>query len=183
MTDEELVDRLRDGDREVFDLVYESYFRRIYHFVDSRLRNRADTEETVQEVFINIFTSIGSYRGDAPLAAWMFGLTRRTIASRFKRKQHPTVPLPDADMEQIAAGAMPGGPLAEPSPLEAYEYSERVRLLDRRLSADLSPEQRRLFELHHVENHTISEIATALDKSEDAIKSNLYRARKILLAR
>ena len=43
--------------------------------------------------------------------------------------------------------------------------------------------QRTLFEMHHLENHPIGEIARRLRKSEDAVKSNLYRARKLLLAR
>jgi len=46
----------------------------------------------------------------------------------------------------------------------------------------LTPEQRVLFDLHHVQNRPIHEIAKTLNRSENAIKSNLYRARKILLA-
>ena len=83
----------------------------------------------------------------------------------------------------MAASPLLGGPLVAPSPLELYEYSERVRQLEQRLTDELSPEQQRLFRLHHVEHRSIGEIALALDKSEDAIKSHLYRARKILLAR
>ena len=49
--------------------------------------------------------------------------------------------------------------------------------------SDLSDEQRQLFELHHIEHRSIQEIAGLLAKSEDAVKSHLYRARKLLLAR
>jgi DNA-directed RNA polymerase specialized sigma24 family protein len=47
----------------------------------------------------------------------------------------------------------------------------------------LSPEQRQLVELHHLQHHSIEDIARDLHKTEDAVKSNLYRARKLLLAR
>jgi DNA-directed RNA polymerase specialized sigma24 family protein len=47
----------------------------------------------------------------------------------------------------------------------------------------LSHEQQTLFQLHHVEERSISDIARTLDKTENSIKSNLYRTRKILLAR
>ncbi len=63
-TDEELVDRLRKGDREAFEHLYDRYLPRIYQYVDRRLRNRADTEETVQEVFFNVFNSIEGFRGE-----------------------------------------------------------------------------------------------------------------------
>jgi len=178
LTDDELIVQLKAGDRGAFDVLYERYLARVYHFVDSRLRNRADTEETVQEVFINIFSSIDSYRGEAPFPAWVFGLTRRTIARRFKRKRHPTVPLFEDDQEGESSHVSTG-----PTPLESYECEERLARMEEVVSSKLTPEQWTLFRLHHVEDKPISEIATQLAKSEDSIKSNLYRTRKILLAR
>ena len=178
-SDEALVLRITHGDEAAFKEIYQRFFKRIYVFVDKRLRNPADTEETVQEVFINVFNSIGGYRGDAPFAAWVFGVTRRTIAGRFKRKRHPTVPLMEEDQEAVAAG----GSSSLPSPLEAYECWELLSQIETKLESKLSAEQRQLFQLHHLEDRPIREIALALDKSENAIKSNLYRARKILLAR
>jgi RNA polymerase sigma-70 factor (ECF subfamily) len=167
--DEVLVARLRLGDEAAFELLYERYFKRIASFVARRIDNRADVEETVQEVFFNVFSSIGGYRGEAPFGAWVFGLTRRTIASRFKRKRHPTVPLE----ENESSG---------PDPLQAYEASERADRLEAAVALQLTPEQRTLFELHHIQEKPIAEIALQLGKSEDAIKSKLYRTRKLLLA-
>jgi RNA polymerase sigma-70 factor (ECF subfamily) len=185
-SDDDLIGRIRAGDRAAFDLLYKRYFKRVYGFLDRRLQNRADTEETTQEVFINVFSSIDSFRGEAPFAAWIFGLTRRTLAARFKRKRHPTVPLPETDDDfagtaRSADGSTHTAPDA--TPLEHYEMLERAALLRHALEHDLSPEQRKVFELHHLESISIAEIARSLSKSEDSVKSNLYRTRKILLAR
>ncbi|CAG0996460.1 ECF RNA polymerase sigma factor SigX [Myxococcaceae bacterium] len=180
-TDEVLVELLKQGDREAFETLYERYLPRIFQYVDRRLRNRADTEETVQEVFINVFSSIESYRGEAPFGAWVFGLTRRTIAARFKKKRHTTVPLGDDEPESV--DLLMTSIRREPDPLQAYEAAECVSRLDHVYRRELSDEQRTLFQLHHLENHPIQEIARSLRKSEDAVKSNLYRARKALLAR
>ena len=177
-----LVDWLREGDRTAFDELYRRYFKRVYGFLDKRLRNRADTEETTQEVFINIFSSIDSFRSEAPFAAWVFGLTRRTLAARFRRKQHPTVPLFEDDDERAFA-SLAAQSSTEATPLEIYEMAERVAHLSRSLECDVTPEQRQLFELHHLQSMPIAEIARTLSKSEDSIKSNLYRTRKLLLAR
>jgi len=46
----------------------------------------------------------------------------------------------------------------------------------------LTAEQRQLFELHHLHHQSIREIAREFDKTEDAVKSDLYRARHVLLA-
>lgn len=183
-TDGELVDRLRKGDEQAFDLLYRRYFKRIYHFVEKRLSVRADAEETTQEVFIVVFSCIESYRGEAPVAAWIFGITRRVIAARFKRKQHPTIPLADDDVEAAAQHAQMASSVAgEPDPFQMYECQERMGQMSATLESKLSREQQLLFRLHHLDERPISEIAAVLDKSEDAVKSNLYRARKLLLAR
>lgn len=179
--DEALVERVLRGDAAAFDRLYDRYFPRVYRFVDKRLRNRADTEETVQEVFANLFTALEGYRGEAAFSAWVFGLTRRTLAARFKRKRAETVPLPEGDAEPLPAA--PGVVRGSPDPLEAYECSERLARLGAAAREDLSGEQWRLFRLHHLQDRSIREIARAVAKSEDAVKSHLYRARRALLAR
>jgi RNA polymerase sigma-70 factor (ECF subfamily) len=177
-SDEALVVLVRQGDRDAFEALYARYFKRIYLFVDRRLRNPADAEETVQEIFINVFNSIAGYRGEAPFAAWVFGVSRRTIAARFKRKRHATVPLSE-DEQELATSTCGSAP----SPLQVYECEELLAQIEGKLQTRLTDEQRELFQLHHLEDRPISEIARALRKSENAVKSNLYRARKILLAR
>ena len=180
LTDEDLVERIASGEHDAFSNLYDRYFKRVYHFVNRRLNNTADVEETVQEVFINVFSSIDSYRREAPFGAWIFGVTRRTIASRFKKKRHPTVPLGDGDFDKIFSGQ--GASPVAPSAIETIEFKERVRTIKRLMNNLLTPEQRVLFDMHHVQDRPIQEIAQTLNRSENAIKSNLYRARKILLA-
>jgi RNA polymerase sigma-70 factor (ECF subfamily) len=179
--DEELIEKVEAGDGAAFEVLYERYFPRVYRFVDKRMWNRSDTEETVQEVFVNVFSSLGSYRGEAPFAAWVLGVTRRTIASRFKKKQHKTLPLERAE-ESATLNLMMPTLQRQPTPLEHYECEERIGRLERAV-ARLTREQRTLFELHHLHHRPIQELARTLRKSEDAVKSNLYRARKLLLSR
>jgi len=178
-TDFELIARISGGDQASFSTLYERYFQRVYRFVDRRINNRADVEETVQEAFTNIFASLESFRADAPFAAWVFGVTRVTIANRFKKKRHPTVSIDVEDESRIIGNAV----WREPTPLEHYECRERLILIQAAADRDLSPIQQRLFVMHHLEHQSIREIARATNKSTDAVKSDLYRARRVLLAR
>lgn len=180
LSDEDLVEMIASGDHNAFSSLYERYFKRIYHFVNRRLNNTADVEETVQEVFINVFSSIDSYRREAPFGAWIFGVTRRTIASRFKKKRHPTIPLDVGDSDNALSDQ--GACHAAPTAIETIEYKERVSSINRLVKNRLTPEQQVLFDMHHLQDRPIQEIAQTLNRSENAIKSNLYRARKILLA-
>ena len=131
-------------------------------------------------MFVNVFTSLGSFRAEAPFAAWVLGVARHTIAGRFKKKQHPTIPLEtdeNGELDGLAEAAQ------ETTPLDSYELRERIRQLEDLAERALSPEQRQLFRLHHLEHRPIAEVAAILEKSVDAVKSNLYRVRKVLLAR
>jgi RNA polymerase sigma-70 factor (ECF subfamily) len=181
VSDEELIQRIRQNERSAFETLYDRYFPRVLGYVRRRIDNPADVEEAVQETFINVFTALDSFRGEAPFAAWILGVARRSVAGRFKKKRHPTVPIEDTDSKD-PTHELASTQLLDPTPLQHYECSERLERLDAAAREKLTPDQRELIELHHVQNCSVREIAEILGRSEDAIKSNLYRARKLLLA-
>lgn len=178
-TDEELLERLLGGDGSAFDLLYDRYYSRVFHFLNRRMRNRADVEETTQEVFYNLFSSLESFRHQGPFGAWVFGITRRTLANRFKKRRIESVSLPEEEMDAIPASQAVSSSI---DPHEAYEYGERLERIAEAAN-ELSPAQRRLFELHHIEFQSIEAIARLTQRSEDSVKSHLYRTRRLLLAR
>jgi RNA polymerase sigma-70 factor (ECF subfamily) len=180
--DEKLIERACAGERAAFDLLYERYFTRVYAFVARRIGNRADVEETVQEVFLGVFMGLASFRGEGAFAAWVLGIARRTVAGRFKKRRHATVPLDEAEETATRDWCTPTLQ-REPTPLEHYECGERIARIEAASADELSAEQRQLFSLHHLEHLPIHEIAARLAKSEDSIKSHLYRARRVLLSR
>jgi RNA polymerase sigma-70 factor (ECF subfamily) len=180
--DFELIDQVLQGNERSFGTLYERYFPRVFGFVHRRIRNRADTEEVVQEVFINVFSSLASFRREAPFGAWVLGVARRTVANRFKKKRHPTVPLEEG--EGVHEHELTGHAIRrEATPHEHFECGERIADMMHTALHHLTDEQRTLFEWHHLEDQSIREIANRLSKSEDAVKSHLYRARRLLLAR
>jgi RNA polymerase sigma-70 factor (ECF subfamily) len=69
---------------------------------------------------------------------------------------------------------------SDPTAIETIECNQRVKTIKRLVKNRLTQEQRILFELHHLQDRPIQEIARTLNMSENAVKSNLYRARKIL---
>lgn len=175
------VARLREGDRAAFDELYNRYFHRVYGFVDRRLRHTQDTEETVQEVFAAAFSSIHTYRGEAPFGAWLFGLARRVIAGRFRKRERPTVSLENG--EPLTSDFPSSAHSLAPGPDEAYEFGERIRRMQAVVEDDLSEEQWEIFSLHHLGRFSVRDLAKRFEKSEQAVKSHLYRVRKALLAR
>lgn len=171
-SDQELVEQILKGESEAFELLYETYFRRIYRFALRRLGDAGEAEDVTQEVFLTVIKALPSFHGTSSLLVWMFGITRNKVNRRFRGRRAHLESLDDGECSELAA--------AQPS---TDEVVEARRILDRCeavIENDLTPLQRRIFHLKHLRQQSIRTIATALGKSEDAIKANLYRMRRAL---
>ncbi len=169
-SDSELVTQLLNGSREHFELLYESYFPRVYRFALKRLGDHAEAEDVAQEVFFTVYRALESFQGTAPLLIWIFGITRNTVNRRFRRVRPRIESLDASDAREIAGGTPPAD--------RAVDARRMLELCEAVIENDLTPLQRRIFHLKHLRRQSIRNIAEALGKSEDAIKANLYRMRR-----
>jgi RNA polymerase sigma-70 factor (ECF subfamily) len=170
--DSELVEAILGGSREHFDLLYESYFPRVYRFALKRLGDPGEAEDVAQEVFMTVFKALSSFQGNSTLLVWIFGITRNTVNRRFRRQRPRLESLDDGAREVAGEGAPPD------------RAADARRILDRCeqvIEKELTPLQRRIFHLKHLRRQSIRNIAEGLGKSEDAVKANLYRMRRALL--
>ncbi len=169
-SDSELVTEILNGSREHFELLYESYFPRVYRFALKRLGDHAEAEDVAQEVFFTVYRALESFQGTAPLLIWIFGITRNTVNRRFRRVRPRIESLDASEAREISAGT--------PPPDRAVDARRMLELCEAVIENDLTPLQRRIFHLKHLRRQSIRNIAEALGKSEDAIKANLYRMRR-----
>lgn len=168
-----IVEALKGGDREAFEQLYDQHFRRIYNFAVRKLGDASEAEDVVQEVFTAVFTCVERFEGKSELLVWIYGITRNLINNRLRRRGGVRL----IPLDELPADSGPVDPGPGPR-AEAREALDRVRVaID-----DLPPEQRHILELRHGERLAIRKIATLLGRSEDAIKSSLYRARRTLQA-
>ena len=170
--DGELVEKILEGSAAHFELLYESYFPRVYRFALKRLRDPAEAEDVTQEVFFTVFNALGSFKGDSALLVWIFGITRNTVNRRFRRVRPQIESLDGDDARDVPAGEAPADRTVDAR--RALAQCENV------IEHELTPLQRRIFHLKHLRRQSIRAIATALGKSEDAIKANLYRMRRAI---
>jgi len=174
--DETLVAAIRDADEAAFSLLYERYFQRVYLFSFLRLRNHADTEEAVQETFTSVFRSIDAYRGESPLASWIYGIARNTVNNQLRRASAQRRRLARARIELARASLLmsPGTPEDE---LNLQRSVDQVRVC----LASVSAWQAEVFALRHLENLPIAEIAHRMSRSSDSVRSSLYRVKSLLM--
>jgi RNA polymerase sigma-70 factor (ECF subfamily) len=171
-SDQEIVERILAGDREAFDLLYDTYFPRVYRFALKRLRDPGEAEDVTQEVFFTVHQALGSFLGTSSLLVWIFGITRNTVNRRFRRVRPHLESLDAPAAREIAA--------FEASPEQAADARRMLVRCEEVIERELTPLQRRIFHLKHLRRQPIRAIARALGKSEDAIKANLYRMRRAI---
>jgi len=171
-SDRKLVDEILAGDLEQFDRLYEAYFTRVYRFALKRLGDPGEAEDVTQEVFMILLKALSSYQAQSSLLVWVFGITRNTVNRRFRKVRPILQPL-----ESGSALDIPG---AEAPPDERTDARRMLVRCNDIITNELTPLQRRIFQLKHLRHLSIKAIAATLDKSEDAIKANLYRMRRVL---
>lgn len=172
--DRELVDQILAGSQEHFDLLYETYFPRVYGFALKRLRDSGEAEDVAQEVFMTLITALSSFKGESALLVWIFGVTRNKVNRRFRRPRPRLEPLEEGGALDIQGADAPTD--------EAVDARRVLGRCEHIIANDLTPLQRRIFDMKHLHQQPIRTIATVLGKSEDAIKANLYRMRRAISA-
>jgi RNA polymerase sigma-70 factor (ECF subfamily) len=175
-SDQDLLEGIRRASEPHFNELYERYFQRIYSFVHGRVRNHADAEEITQETFVSVFRSIDNYRGQASLLSWIFGIAKNLANNAIRRSQSQRQKFDSVEPEHFVPRPSLGA-CAPDEELHMQRYVQRVR----EQLETLAEWQRGIFEMRHFENLSIPEIASRTDRSNDAIRSSLYRIKKMML--
>ena len=174
-SDQQLLAGIRDASEPHFNALYERYFQRIYAFVYARVHNHADTEEIVQETFMSVFRSIESYRGQSSLLSWIFGIAKNTANNALRRAKNRRVRLEELDPEVL----QPTPSLGSGTHAAIRHMRRYARAMESELGS-LARWQREVFEMRHLQNLSIGEIARRSHRSNDAVRSSLYRVKRML---
>jgi RNA polymerase sigma factor (sigma-70 family) len=148
--------------------LHETYAQRIFAYAYSMLRNREDAEDAVQTTFMNAYGSLRDGRVPQQEAAWLFRIARNVCLNRIRSHQRKPV----ASTEGLAiAGTI--------SVEDVLEQRLHVRAL--RLALERLPEQqRKAIVMRELQGATYAEIADALDTTQGAVESLIFRARRQL---
>jgi RNA polymerase sigma-70 factor (ECF subfamily) len=174
MSDEELLNGIRSQSEVHFAELYNRYFQRIYSFVYTRMRNHAETEEVVQETFLAVFRSFERYRGQSSLLSWIYGIAKNTANNSIRRAKSQSERIDLADEEDLS----PRSSLGVGTPADQLDLHRFQDQLAHRLEA-LADWQTEIFEMRHFENLSIPEISRRTKRSSDAVRSSLYRVKRI----
>jgi len=156
------------GDMTAFEELYNRHHRRVYSLCLRMLQNPVEAEDLTQEVFIQLYRKIGSFRGDSAFTTWLHRMTVNQVLMHFRKRSvkfEKTTEEGDTPI-QVVSGT---------------ENPNRMRIVDK-IALDnaieqLPPGYRSVFVLHDIEGYEHEEIANMLGCSVGTSKSQLHKAR------
>lgn len=172
----ELIERLKQGDEAAFRTLVERYQDLVYNTALGVVQNESDAEDVAQEVFIQVYRSIGSFKSEAKLSTWIYRITTtraldllraRKSKKRFGLLKRLWETPEESPVENIQDFNHPG---------VSMERKEEAAQLMAAI-AQLPENQKVAFVLHKLEGLSYLEIAEVMGNTLPAVESLMHRAR------
>lgn len=172
-TDHELTQAASTGDMAAFEEIYRRHHRRVYSLCLRMTQNQSEAEDLAQDVFVQLFRKVGSFRGESAFTTWLHRMTVNQVLMHFRKKKVRDER--SSEDEETPDRIEPG--TENPG---AMPVVDRIAL-DHAI-AQLPPGYRTTFVLHDIEGYEHEEVARIMGCSVGTSKSQLHKARMKLRA-
>ncbi len=178
--DAELMLRVKEGDSVSFGLLLDKHRSSVVHFLFRMVQNHAVAEELAQEVFLRVYRSRGSYEPAAKFTTWLFRIATHLALNALRDGRNERA----QERLDAASTEIPARQVSDTRPsMEDYMVYQAQLDEVRQAIAALPGKQRAAVLMHKYEEMEYSQIARALNCSESAVKSLLFRAYETLRSR
>ena len=172
LSEQEAIERAKQGDAAAFELLYDLHKRRVYSLCLRMTGNTAAAEDLTQEAFLQLFRKIGTFRGESAFSTWLHRMAVNVVLMQLRKKNLPVVPI-----DETTEGEEEGTIRKELGAADVRLAGSIDRLHLQRAVDELPPGYRTIFVLHDVEGYEHNEIAAMIGCSIGNSKSQLHKAR------
>jgi RNA polymerase sigma-70 factor, ECF subfamily len=176
LNEAEVVKLAQQGDAGAFERIYRLHSRRVYTLCLRMAGNPTEAEDLTQDVFLQLFRKIGTFRGESAFSTWLHRMSVNIVLMRFRKKPKTETSLESITNPDDESGRSPeefGGP-----DLRLNGVIDRVAL--QAAIKGLAPGYRAMFILHDVQGYKHAEIAEMFGCSTGNSKSQTHKARSQL---
>ena len=174
--DLDLVQASKNGDVAAFEQLVKRYDRKLFRIAQSVTHNREDSQDAVQEAFLKAYQHLGDFRGDSQFSTWLIRITVNQSLMKLRKQRAIREESLDEDF-QADGDKLPMEVIDwAPNPEQRYRTSELREILIKTID-ELQPILRTVFVLQDLEGLSTDQTAEALNLSQSAVKSRLWRAR------
>ena len=175
MNEQELIELVKKKDRIAFKTLVDTWQDMVYNTVLGILQNAEDAEDVSQEVFIQVYESVSSFKGESKFSTWLYRITITKTTDHIRKKKRKkrfafVESLYGKNGEQIV------NPPDFFHPGISLENKENGAVLFKAIE-QLLPNQKAAFVLSKMENLSYREIAEVLNLSDAAVDALLQRAK------
>ncbi len=163
-----LTQKAAAGNIAAFELIYNRYHRRTYSLCLRMTNSQTEAEDLTQEVFIQLFRKVGSFRGDSAFSTWLHRLTVNQVLMHFRRRSVKNEKT--SDDGEMPEQTMPG--TGNPNKMQVID-----RIALKNAIAQLPNGYHKVFVLHDVKGYEHEEVARMMGISVGTSKSQLHKAR------
>jgi RNA polymerase sigma-70 factor (ECF subfamily) len=181
--DETLARRAGAGDESAFEALVTRFQGRVYRLARRLSASNSDAQDVMQDTFLQVYRSLGSFRGEAKFSTWLFRIaTNAALMQRRGRERRPAESLEEYAPRFDAAGRHARLPAELSLAARADEMIDRGRLAAHALEGiDRLPEiYRTAFVLRDLEEMPTGEVAAILGVDAAAVRQRVHRARLLL---
>ena len=172
-TEAQWIAEAKTGDKDAFSNLVEKYHRPVYSVCYRMLGTPTAAEDAAQEAFIRAYQALDRYDPERSFATWLLSIASNYSIDQLRKKK-VTILSMDSEKHAWLAPPDPG-----PSPEKAALEKEKQALVQTML-VELNETDRAAVVLQFWHDYSYEEIAETLDLSTSAVKSRLFRARRIL---
>ena len=171
-TDENILERIREGDRDALALLFRRYARPVRNVGQRILRDKAEAEDLVQEVFLYIHRKSALFDSSkGPASSWIVQVAYTQALLRRRRLKSQGFYLSGITDKPVEC---------DHADDKGAHYDHTVEGLFgrngwKKIVEDLTPDQRETFRLHFFEGYTFTEIAEKLGQSYANVRNHHYR--------
>jgi RNA polymerase sigma-70 factor (ECF subfamily) len=175
--------RLASRDERAFNELVVLYQERVFRILLRMLGRRDEAEDMAQEVFVQVFKAVGTFRGDSKLSTWIYRIAVNLCKNRvkyLKRRRSEAQDEYEALAERspmTAGGGVTSGDVARPDQMVEGMQLERVV---QACIVELDPDFREVLILRDVEDLSYEELCEVTGLPDGTVKSRLHRARAML---
>jgi len=177
-TDQYLVERVQDGDKQAFDILVKKYQHRIVVLVSRFLNNSADVQDVTQEAFIKAYRALPNFRGESAFYTWLYRIAVNTAKNHLvsQGRRPPSVDLDVSDAEQFEGSLA----LKEQATPERLLLKDEIQRVVTETIEGLSEDLRTAITLRELEGMSYEEIAEVMGCPVGTVRSRIFRARETI---
>jgi RNA polymerase sigma-70 factor, ECF subfamily len=178
LDDRTLVERILEGDRDLFGVLMSRYEKRLVNYVYRITHRYEEAHDLAQEIFVKVYLALDRYDPKYQFSTWLFRIAQNSAIDAIRKKGISEVPLarqsddePQGRDREFADDGI--------SPYRALKNKQLSAAIDREVEK-LPPDYRELIQLRHFAELSYEEIASMKKLPLGTVKNKLFRARNLL---